>query len=289
MNKLFWEKVQYPVFPVFLLFLFTSFIHGCSRDVPVDKNVVATVNHESIKLEDFQANLALRSKQNPSYKITSEEINEQMDTVIDRRLMIQEAMRMGLAENKDFVRTIQSFWEQTLIRELIAAKSREWESRLFVTEREVEDYYEKMKYRITLKHKRAKNETEAHNILETARQGNITDWKTLGPLSYDDLVVLSLHKTYSMSEGMSEVLKDEKGFLVISIAKKESMDLPPMEELHDHLKRNLMRKKKTDALAAWLRDERDNAVIEINSRLLETSFDVESSENRTDHSGRDGG
>jgi hypothetical protein len=257
--------------------------------VPDDKNIVATVNHEPIKLEDFQAKLALRSRQNPSYKITSQEISEQIETVIDRRLMIQEAMRMGLAENKDFVRTIQSFWEQTLVRELIAAKSREWESRLFVTEREVEDYYDKMRYRVTLKLKRAENETEAHSILEAARQGNVEDWKTLGPLAHDELFALSLHKAYRMSEGMSEVLKDETGFLVIYIEQKESTDLPAMGELHDHLKRNLLRKKKTDALSSWLKEEREKAVIEINSRLLETSFDLDSSENRTGHAERDGG
>jgi hypothetical protein len=237
--------------------------------VPDDKNIVATVNHEPIKLEDFQAKLALRSRQNPSYKITSQEISEQIETVIDRRLMIQEAMRMGLAENKDFVRTIQSFWEQTLVRELIAAKSREWESRLFVTEREVEDYYDKMRYRVTLKLKRAENETEAHSILEAARQGNVEDWKTLGPLAHDELFALSLH--------------------VIYIEQKESTDLLAMGELHAHLKRNLLRRKQTDALSSSLQEEREKAVIEINSRLLETSFDLDSSENRTGHAERDGG
>lgn len=288
MNKLFGEIIRYLACPFLLLFLCISFIHGCSRDVPVDKNVVATVNQESIKLEDFQAELALRSKQNPSYKITSEEISEQIDTVIDRRLMIQEAMRMGLAENKDFVRTIQSFWEQTLVRELIEAKSKEWESRLFVTEREIEDYYDKMKYRVTLKFKRAANDTEAQNMLKTARQGNVTDWETLGPLAYDELSALSIHRAYRMSEGMSEVLEDEKGFLVIYIDEKESTDLPQMEEVHDHLKRNLLRQKKTDALSAWLKDEREKAVIKINSTLLKSSFNVDSSEIRTDHAERNG-
>lgn len=289
MNKLFFEISRCVLCPAFLLFLCISFLYGCNREAPVENNVVVTVNHEPIKLEDFQAEMALRSKQNPAYKITSEAISEQMDTVIDRRLMIQEGMRMGLAENRDFVRTIQSFWEQTLIRELIEAKSREWEARLFVTEREIEDYYEKMRYRVTLKLKRAENETEAHNILETARQGKVEDWKTLGPLTYDDLSDRSIHRAYRMSEGMSEILKDEKGFLIVYIEQKESTDLPPMDELHDHLKRNLLRNKKTDALAAWLKEEREKAVIKINKSLLESSFNVDSSGNRTGHSERDGG
>jgi hypothetical protein len=127
-----------PVLTIITLFLF---IPGCSRENHNRGKVVASVNKEQISLEDFQRELALRSKQNPHYKVTPEAVSEQLNTVIDRRLMVQEAMKRGLASNEDFIRTIQSFWEQTLIRELIEAKNHEWEGRLFVTEQEIHDYY----------------------------------------------------------------------------------------------------------------------------------------------------
>ncbi len=99
------------------------------------------MNKELILLKDFQREIAIKSKQNPSYKVTPHSVQEQMDTVIDRKLMIQEAMKMGLAGNEDFIRTIQSFWEQTLIRELIEKKSSDWEDQLFVTDHEVREFY----------------------------------------------------------------------------------------------------------------------------------------------------
>jgi len=120
-------------------------LYGCSRGTTDKGEVVATVNKEPVRREDFQIEMALRAKQNPSYSLTAQTIDEQMNTIIDRRLMIQEAMKMGLAGNRDFVRTIQTFWEQTLIRELIEAKNKEWENRLFVTGEEIRKHYDTIK------------------------------------------------------------------------------------------------------------------------------------------------
>jgi len=122
----------------------TFFFAGCSRESADREQVIASVNKELISLRDFQKDIAIRSKQNPSYRITPQSVKEQLDTSIDRKLMIQEAMKMGLTNNEDFVRTIQTFWEQTLIRELIEAKSHEWADRLFVSEDEIRDYYEEI-------------------------------------------------------------------------------------------------------------------------------------------------
>lgn len=120
------------------------FVSGCSKESSDDGKSVVSVNEERISLEAFQREIAIRSKQDPSFKITPLTVKEQLDTAVDRKLMIQEAMKMGLANNEDFARTIQVFWEQTLIRELIEAKNQEWKDRLFVTEQEVHDYYNRI-------------------------------------------------------------------------------------------------------------------------------------------------
>jgi len=200
------------VSPVLLAVLGTIFIYGCTKGKGDESNIVATINNEPIKLEDFQREMALRSKQDPSYKITPQAIDEQIDTIIDRRLMIQEATKMGLTSNKDFVRTIQTFWEQTLIRELIEAKNREWEKRLFVSEKDIEDYYEKMQH----------------------------------------------------------------------TAEKDMIELPPLQTLYDQIKRDIFLQKKTDALETWLKEVRGKAVIEVNDKLLDASFDIE---NKSGHTG----
>ena len=122
--------------------ILTLFFSGCSKERNISEKSVATVNKEIISLKNFQRDLAVKAKQNPSYQVNEETVQEQLNSSLDRRLMIQEAMKMGLANHEDFVRTIQIFWEQTLIRELIETKNHEWKDRLFVTDDEVRSYYE---------------------------------------------------------------------------------------------------------------------------------------------------
>ena len=218
MNKHFFRISGPLVYPLLLLIMVIAFIHGCSKGKGGEGEVVATINKEPLKLEDFQREMALRSKQDPSYKITPQAIDEQMDTIIDRRLMVQEAMKMGLTSNKDFVRTIQNFWEQTLIRELIEAKNKEWEKRLFVTDKEIRDYYENMR----------------------------------------------------------------------TMAKKDTIDLPPLQTLYDQIKRDILQQKRTTALESWLKEVREKAVIEVNENLLDASFETENKAGQGSHSGHNG-
>lgn len=110
-----------------------------------DKDAVATVNGASVSLPEFQKELAIYAGRNPDFKLTAGAVEEQLNMFIDKQLMIQEAMKMGLAEDERFHETIKRFWEQTLIRELIDAKSREWGGRLIVTEDEILAYYQEIK------------------------------------------------------------------------------------------------------------------------------------------------
>ena len=165
-----------------------------------DDKAVAVVNEEPITLRNFQKEIALRSKQNPAYEITPSAIEGQLDTIIDRRLMIQEAMKMGLASDEDFIRTIQTFWEQTLIRELIENKNREWEERLFVTEQEITDYYRKAQQIVTFKVIRTKDEKEAEEILERAKeQEDSLKWEIVGPVAYFDVDRFDFKRSFSFA------------------------------------------------------------------------------------------
>ncbi len=110
-----------------------------------NEEAVATVNGAPVSLKEFQKDLAIYAKRNPGFKLDTKSVEDHLDMFIDKQLMIQEAMKMGLAKDDRFLETIKRFWEQTLIRELIDAKSSEWRDRLFVTEDEIQRYYEEIK------------------------------------------------------------------------------------------------------------------------------------------------
>ncbi len=85
---------------------------------------------ELIEVLDQQAS-------NPEYRPDSAGIKQQLDMLIEKKVLIREAVNHGLALRKSFLKTIQSFWEQTLILELIKLKSAELEESVSVSDEEI--------------------------------------------------------------------------------------------------------------------------------------------------------
>ncbi|MBI3582871.1 MAG: SurA N-terminal domain-containing protein [Nitrospinae bacterium] len=159
---------------VFILF-FILFITSCGKDKQ-KLEAIATVNDAPILLKEFQKEISIQSRRNPSFKITSQTLENHLDTTIEKKLMIQEAMKMGLSEREQFVETIKTFWEQTLIRELIDVKSKEWADRIFVTEDEIQKQYQRMEYTTPIPQlKDVYNEIKSA-LLEQKRQKAMEDW-----------------------------------------------------------------------------------------------------------------
>lgn len=128
-------------------------------------------------MQEFQKELAIYASRNPDFKLNAESVEEHLNMLIDKQLMIQEATKMGLAEDERFLETIKRFWEQTLIRELIDVKSKEWSSRFFVTDDEILGYYQEMKPGLTPGPllKDVRDEIRS-SILEQKKQKAMEEW-----------------------------------------------------------------------------------------------------------------
>jgi PBP1b-binding outer membrane lipoprotein LpoB len=80
------------------LLLVAFLLAGCGKatkpaaERPADK-IIATVNGEPIYNKDVKEALALRLKNNPSFKVTPNTLKEQIDLVIDERLSLQHKQR----------------------------------------------------------------------------------------------------------------------------------------------------------------------------------------------------
>ncbi|MBF0254269.1 MAG: hypothetical protein HQL11_04005 [Candidatus Omnitrophica bacterium] len=107
-------------------------LSACGRD-PASRDVVATVNDEAIRPADFRS---LPGRESSPEK--------QLDSLIDERLLIQEAKKLRLDEAEPFIRTIKLFWEQTLIRDLIRHKEAEFAAKVSVDESEIQAYYSRL-------------------------------------------------------------------------------------------------------------------------------------------------
>jgi len=114
---------------------------GCGK-LPYEKGrVIATINKEALYVADLKRDIALRMKSDPLFTVTPKTLDTILDTLINRKLLIQEAKKKNLDQTNRFVNTIKIFWEQTLIRDLMLHKDKEVEEQVSVSEKEMRAFY----------------------------------------------------------------------------------------------------------------------------------------------------
>ncbi|MFQ5330359.1 MAG: hypothetical protein ACE5D4_10280 [Thermodesulfobacteriota bacterium] len=254
------------------IFLFTLIIclsSSCTRETERQQKV-ALVNGAPVFLKDYREEVALISRNNPAFKVNATSLEEQLNTMIDKKLMIQEAMKLGLSDDERFIKTIKRFWEQTLIRELIGAKNKEWSDILFATDDEVRGHYERMGSRTTFNIATTESEEEAKALLsDMVNKKHQGATETIGPLMVDDVQMEShLYSAFTLSTGETRIYQDKKGYTVIQVVKRERSQLPPLSEVYEQIREGLIEEKQQRLLGQWLREVRESSEITVNSSIL---------------------
>lgn len=250
---------------LFVLGIFVFF--GCAKGGP-SKEIIATVNGEPLYLKDFKKELALRVKQNPSFRITPHTLDEMLDMVINRKLIIQEATSIQLAEEERFINTIKAFWEQTLIRDFIDYKNRETERLLDVRDSEIKDYYEKLKTRATFNIVKRTRKQDIEALMQEIKDGGGIEWDTTVSLSYEEIPSAILAKAFDLAPGQMGIFEEGYMHYLVYVVAKEPISIPSFKEAYPRIKKKIKQRKQQQALSEWLKDKKDKSDIEINTDIL---------------------
>lgn len=249
-----------------MLPVLAALVISCSGAKEDHGEEVASVNGSPIFMKDFMKEVQAVSRREPGVKLTEERLEEILHTMVDRKLLIDEAVKKGLSEEERFLESIKSFWEQTLIRELIESKNREWAERLIVTDEEVRARYALMQYKVSLRVIKTDTVEEANAALPSLSEKG----KLMGPFFVEDLRPDdALFSAISMEEGASGVAGSGDDFFAYKVVKKEASGAPPLEEVYDALKAGLLEEKKEKALEDWLESRKKAASIRINEDAVE--------------------
>lgn len=126
----------------FVLVCCFVFSIGCSpgRDSGGNR-VLAQINNYKMTAEDLRYEL-----KNVPYDEIAELGSEKgkkdfIDRVVEKEILLQEAQREGLDREKDFMKSIESYWEQALLKLLLQRKAREISGSIHVYDNEIEEYY----------------------------------------------------------------------------------------------------------------------------------------------------
>lgn len=117
---------------------------SCSkREEP--KEIVAQINDYYMSVEDFTENLKVFTVYRAASVRTLEDKMSILDDLITKEILLQEAQTLNLHKDKRFIRTIENYWKQTLLKVLIEKKANEISDSVHIYDDEIMVYYEKLR------------------------------------------------------------------------------------------------------------------------------------------------
>ncbi|MBF0485352.1 MAG: hypothetical protein HQL16_02440 [Candidatus Omnitrophica bacterium] len=125
----------------FLLTVMILAILGCGKATP-PKNIVAQVNDYQISLEEFELNFL----QSPyaSRNDLFEARKDYLESLINQKLIIQDAQKRNVDKQKEFLSSIEHFWEQSLLTIYLGMKTKEISGSVHVPQEAIRKLYDQM-------------------------------------------------------------------------------------------------------------------------------------------------
>lgn len=162
-----------------LLIILCALLFFCTQEKNEENKTLAKINDYVLTLDEFQNQLAQEVKLDKEFKLTKEAKKEFLDQLITKEILIQEAKRRNLDRKEKFIRTIERYWESTLIRDLMEMEQQKIESRTMVSQEEIEMRYHEMK---NLNKNLPPLESVRHNIskeiMEDKMQRLLEEWSS---------------------------------------------------------------------------------------------------------------
>jgi hypothetical protein len=126
-------------------------ISSCSSgENTFNKQIVCEVNRYKMLAEDLKDELKNAPHDEAAFLETEEGSLAFLDRLIEKQVLLQEAQAQGLDREKDFMDTIENYWEQALLKSLLKKKSEEISASISVLDEEIRDYYEESKEKLSL-------------------------------------------------------------------------------------------------------------------------------------------
>lgn len=125
----------------YLIILCAAFLFfGCTSK-PGNKIILAKINDYEITKEEFQ-----EAFKDSMYGMadTMESRQEFLDNLINQKLILQEAQKKGLDKEANFLKAIERFWEQSLLKVALDKKSKEISSNMRIGDKEIQAAYQKI-------------------------------------------------------------------------------------------------------------------------------------------------
>lgn len=274
-KKIFSHIFLIPILLIPILFLFP----GCSKQSE-KKEVVAYIGDYEATVDDFNA---YRERAiSIALPLTLQQKKKLLDNLIDRQLLIQEAVNDGLDKKADFIKEIEAYWHQSLIKRIVDKKSKEIAGKVKVYKREKEKYLrdvigkELFAFVLFLNNAEEaqvfsglKNEDEIRSYIKRKPEA-LLDSKE-GQIQPQDLPFSFMQELYSKQAG--EFTRPVKIAATLWMAgyvksKVDSGVIPEFSKVEGPIEAAIRQQKELEGMESWINELRSGQKIIINEDIL---------------------
>ena len=121
-----------------LIFLSLFLLYGCES---ANKKPPAAIKIDNIEITAAEYRNAFKDSPYAS-SVAPDAGKEFLNNYITRMLILREAERTGMDKNPEFLKNVQFFWQQSLIKLVLDKKIKEIALHIKVSDSEVKDYYQ---------------------------------------------------------------------------------------------------------------------------------------------------
>jgi peptidyl-prolyl cis-trans isomerase C len=247
------------------------------------ETILSSFNGQTITLGEFNE-LWEQIPENYKLQLTKRNV---LDQIISEKLLIQEAKKRGLEQDKDVLDQIKKTTEQILVQSLV---EKEIIEKVKVDDQEALTYYEENKNNFITKEQvylyniLVETEEVAKDILEKLKSGvdfiELAKEKSTGPsaaqggdlgyVSKGELIPEIENVVFALEIGsISDIIKSEYGFHILKVTDKKPEVLKTFEEVKEEITQTLLSTKQKEAFDNLLEELKSQVTIEINEEALQ--------------------
>jgi hypothetical protein len=238
------------IYYILIIFLVLSAALGyelLSSPVPA-KDTAMSINGRVVTIHEFNRLCA-----SPPHRLKAQ--CDSINYLITRELLIQEAQREGIDKEESFRKSIQNFYEQSLVKLLMDKK---FDSiKVSVSDEELGRYMSFLGRKIHLT-------VFTSDTLEAAEKGNYKDTKTR-EMNFEDLSSVVRDRIVPLKGGeKTKPLREGDKFVVLRLDKAEnSLHVSPSEKERESIRKMLMAEKRETMMDDWVAGLRKKADVKV--------------------------
>ncbi len=255
---------------------------GCGQAKTLPKDIVAKVNHYMITTDDFKREITSSWPVLQNYpNIPPSELKAKiLDAMITNQLLLEEAQKMNVDKKPAFMREVENYWRQALLKTLLEKKNAEFLSEDPATDAALKALYAREGERLEL------------DMVTLADEATARELSAAGPVFEETIKTLgtkvvsrpgaSWWSSGDFSDSVEERIWSLKvpevspalfspgdGWIVAKVIAKEKVDRKPFEQMAGALRRRIARQTLPAKMDRWIGELRARARIVSNQEALD--------------------